>query len=438
MCDPLLRTESRPTSVPFVTIYHVLQLLSAVINFKNMRVSFSSLESFQQCPQKYKFSEIDRIRVPKSAEQVFGSAVHNALKYFHGSSPSLPTIEELVNYFKAVWSKSEAAPWKTPEEEKSWLDQGVALLEKYYAQNAPREFNIVDLETRFEAPLRDDEGESHALTGIIDRIDKLEDGSWEIIDYKTTKRMPAQRDVDSSLQLSIYLLGVTARWPNLKIPQIKLSLYFLKHGEKLTAAADENRLPATRRKVLEMLADIQKRRAKNDFPAIPTALCGWCGYQKLCPMWKHKYNKSEIRNPKSETDIEEVIKEFFELKEQTDRADGRMAELKGAINAYCDETGLERVFGDAGYITRTLQQRFSYDEGRLKEILSGQGLWESVLAFDSKKLDKMAKSLPRSVREEIEKTKTLKTEFKTLKAVPKKSPAGREADETENKTEQTV
>ena len=380
-----------------------------------MRISFSSLEAFQQCPQKYKFSEIDRIRVPKSPETVFGSAVHNALKYFHGSSPALPTIEELVNYFKIVWPKADVAPWKTPEEEKIWFEQGVALLEKYYAKNAPREFNIVDLETRFEAPLQDQNGENHTLTGIIDRIDKLEDGSWEIIDYKTSKRMPAQRDVDSSLQLSIYLLGVTARWPNLKIPQIKLSLYFLKHGEKLTAAADENRLESTRHKVLEILSDIQARTAKNDFPAMPSALCDWCGYQKLCPMWKHKFNKAEI--PKTEINIEEAVREFFELKEQTDRANGRMAELKGIINEYCDQTGLERVFGDAGYITRTLQQRFSYDEGRLKEILASRGLWENVLALDSKKLANLAKSLPHSVREEIEKAKTLKTEFKILKAV---------------------
>lgn len=391
-----------------------------------MRISFSSLEVFQQCPQKYKFSEIDRIRVPKSPEAVFGSAVHNALKYFHSSSPGLPTIEELINYFKIIWPKADVVPWKTPEEEKIWFDQGVALLEKYYAQNAPREFNIVDLETRFEAPLLDDKGENHTLTGIIDRIDKLEDGSWEIIDYKTTKRIPAQREVDSSLQLSIYLLGVTARWPNLKIPRIKLSLYFLKHGEKLTAAADENRLEVTKRKVLEMLADIQARQVKNDFPPIPSALCDWCGYQKICPMWKHKYNKSEIQNPKSETNIEEVIKEFFELKNQTDCANNRIAELKNIINAYCDQTGLERVFGDAGYITRILQQRFSYDIKRLKEILSAQGLWENVLTIDAKKLAKIEKSLPYSVREEIKKSKILEKEFKILKAVNSRNNADTE------------
>lgn len=386
-----------------------------------MRISFSALESFQQCPQKYKFSNIDRIRVPKSPEQVFGSAVHNALKYFHGSSPTLPTIEELVNYFKIVWPRTDIVQWRTPEEEKAWLSQGVDILEKYYAQNAPREFSVVDLETRFEAPLTDKSGENHTLAGIIDRIDKLEDGSWEIIDYKTTKRMPAQRDVDSSLQLSIYLMGVTARWPNLKIPQVKLSLYFLKHGEKLTAAMDENRLESTRRKVLELLAGIQARMEKNDFPAIPSALCDWCGYQSRCPMWKHKFNKSEI--PKTEINIEETVREFFELKNQADQAAGRLAELKDAINAYCDQTGLERVFNnDGSYVTRTLQQRFSYDMERLKEILAAQGLWESVLTIDSAKLTKITKSLPYSVQEEIKKSKIPEKEFKVLKAVSKKNP----------------
>ena len=55
------------------------------------------------------------------------------------------------------------------------------------------------------------------------------------IDYKTGKRMPSQDALNRNLQLSLYSLGLQNRWPHLKPEDIKLSLYFLKHGEKLTA-----------------------------------------------------------------------------------------------------------------------------------------------------------------------------------------------------------
>ncbi|TSA57417.1 PD-(D/E)XK nuclease family protein, partial [bacterium] len=38
-----------------------------------MRISYSSLENFKQCPLKYKFSQIDKIKEPKSKEAIFGT-----------------------------------------------------------------------------------------------------------------------------------------------------------------------------------------------------------------------------------------------------------------------------------------------------------------------------------------------------------------------------
>ncbi|MEK7133318.1 MAG: PD-(D/E)XK nuclease family protein, partial [Patescibacteria group bacterium] len=176
-----------------------------------MRASFSALDTYKTCPLKYKYQEIDKIRVPKSKEAVFGTIIHSALKFMFKRDPLYPALDEVVNFFSEKWQeqKKEKIEW-SEEEQDAYYQDGLDLLKKFYAKNQPWNFNVVDLETRFETPL-----ETHVLTGIIDRIDKPAEDVYEIIDYKTARRMPSQEELDRNLQMSIYHLGLIRRWPHL-------------------------------------------------------------------------------------------------------------------------------------------------------------------------------------------------------------------------------
>lgn len=197
-----------------------------------MRTSYSSLSTYQQCPLKYKFQEIDRIRVPKGLEAIFGNIVHNCLKFMFEHTPLYPTLDEIINRFSNLWQDKEL-PEIRPEEEKAYYEDGISILKNFYRLNRPWNFDVLDLESRFEVLIPDpNTQENHILAGIIDRIDKISDGNFEIIDYKTSRRMPAQDTLDKDLQMSIYHLGILKRWPHFKPENIKLSLYFLKHRRK--------------------------------------------------------------------------------------------------------------------------------------------------------------------------------------------------------------
>ena len=207
-----------------------------------MRTSYSAIDTYRQCPQRYEFQEIQRLRAPKSREAIFGTLVHQTLKFMFEKNPLYPTLDEVVGYFREKWperetflAESKADPSKRPWtdfEEKTYQEEGIRMLKKFYEKNAPWNYLVVDLESRFEVTLADEKtGEIHILAGIIDRIDKLPDDSYEIIDYKTGKRMPSQEALNRDLQLSLYSLGLQKRWPHLSGEDIKLSLYFLKHGE---------------------------------------------------------------------------------------------------------------------------------------------------------------------------------------------------------------
>lgn len=388
-----------------------------------MRISYSALNTYQTCPLKFKFQELDKIRTPKGIEAIFGSTIHSALKYMFERNPLYPTQDEVFDFFRNKWeTQKDSMKDMDPDTEKIFYNEGLNLLKRFYKANPPWNFNVVDLESRFEVEIEDPvTKEKHTLAGIVDRIDKgQDDGIYEIIDYKTAKRMPSQDSTDSDLQMSIYHLGLIKRWPHLLPENIKLSLYFLKHGEKISTTRSNKQLENTKKLILNKINEIEEKKKTNDFPPIPNALCDWCGYKQLCPMFKHLYSKAEAQGVISEDEIKNVVAEYFELKDQNSKNTNRLDELKDIIYGFMNEQKIERVFGDVGYITKKLQERFSYDPEQIKEILEPIGKWEEILSADEKMLEELLPTLPEEIKTKISALRKSK-QFSTLTVSKKKN-----------------
>ncbi len=371
-----------------------------------MRISYSALEAYRTCPLKYKFQEIDRIKTPKSKEAVFGTVLHSTLKFIHTPGIISPTLEQALDYFSRNWNSDV---FDQEVEERAAFSQGVQIIQDYYKKNNPANFNIVDLESRFAIELDPEEkNNNHIISGVIDRIDKTENG-WEIIDYKTAKKMPTQEKVDNDLQLSVYLKAFLRRYPKEieNIDKIKVSLYYLKHGVKLTATRTLEQLKKTDELFLETIKKIEEGK----FEAQVNPLCDWCGFQNLCPMWKHKFK--DQRKIDSE-EVNTAIKEYIDNKNQIASLKTKLEELQDKISQYMDQEGVERVFGENGLIARTLRKTYKYDENKIKEILAPLGKWENVVKVDGIALKNIMPVLPMEAREEIDRAKIVDKQSKSF------------------------
>lgn len=374
-----------------------------------MRTSYSALNVYNQCPLKYKFQEIDKIKTSKSRDMVFGTIIHGALKFFHQAGKfAAPALPEVIAYFESRW-KEEI--FGAEFEGQSLFAEGKAILEKYYKDNADKKASPIALELHFEAPVGD-----HIIAGNIDRIDKAEDSSFEIIDYKTSRRLPSQEAVDGDLQLAIYQMGFLKRWPQIDSP-IKLSLYFLQHGIKLSSRRKPEDVEETKEKILLYIGQIEKAIKENDFKPLPGPLCDWCEHQKLCPMFCHKFKKNQTQE---DIDIQKVMREYFKAKEIEQENAKTVAELKEKINQYCDKEKVERVFSDSGIsIVRSAQQRFGCDWNVVSEVLKSAGKWEDVFEPSDAKLKKILPSLKTEDFRKIEETRKVESEFKVLRVEKK-------------------
>jgi len=370
-----------------------------------MRISYSSLDNYQNCPLKYKFKEIDHIKEPKSKEAVFGSVLHDTMKFIHTPGILSPTLDQAMEHYSNIWNP---AVFENPDEERAAFSQGVKIIQDYMKKNNPADFNVANLESRFQIEIKDDKNDSHIISGIIDRIDKTEDG-WEIIDYKTTKKMPSQEKVDNDLQLSVYLKGFLSRYPKEieNLDKIKVSLYYLKHGVKLSAERTIEQLQKGEQTFLDTIKLIEAGK----FEPIVSPLCDWCGFQNRCPMWKHKFK--ELRKIDTE-EVNAKISEYIELKSAINITKERLGKIQEDIMNYLDQEGVERVFGENGIIARTLRKTYKYDDKKIKELLEPLDKWKEVVKIDGIALKNIMGVLPIEIRQEIEKAKVVDKETKSL------------------------
>lgn len=359
-----------------------------------MRLSYSGIDTYRTCGLKYKFREIDKLPEPKSKEAVFGTLVHSTMKFIHDPALLSPTLEQALDHFSKNWNSDI---WSDELEERTAFTQGVEMLQRYYHDNRPNEARVIALESRFGIEIDGGNGSKHVLSGIIDRIDKTDEG-YEIIDYKTARKMPSQDKVDTDLQLTIYLRAFLERYPAEKnnLDKITVSLYFLKHGVKLSSKRTLADLTALDTTVLEAVRDIEAKK----FDPILSPLCDWCGFQKHCPLWKHKF-KTETK-PLEKSEGEQAVEEFLNLRAKMGEDKKRLAELQATIMQYMEQEGVERLFGTTGIIGKTVRTSYSYDETKLRELLMPLGEWENVVKVDGVALKTVLAALPANVRKQAE------------------------------------
>jgi putative RecB family exonuclease len=222
-------------------------------------------------------------------------------------------------------------------------------------------------------------------------MDRIPGGGYEIIDYKTSRRLPPKAVVESDLQLSLYYLAAKEVWG---VEPERLTMYYLLPGQRMTTfrtAADADEL---RRRI----ATVAERIDAGKFEPRQNPLCDWCDFRPLCPLFRHKYERQGGDPTPRMTGI---VDEWIGLKLRGREVYRRLDELGALVNAFCEEHGYRRLYGsDGSAIDRRPQHITALDPDRVRAILEPLGLWDGVISVDPKKLSDLIES--RSLRPDVE------------------------------------
>ncbi|HEY3210027.1 MAG TPA: PD-(D/E)XK nuclease family protein [Actinomycetota bacterium] len=352
-----------------------------------MRLSYSSISTYETCPAKYRFQYEEKLPTTTSPALAFGDALHRTLHRFHDRPvPLAPSVEELHEMLDAEWVDDG---YRDPGEEALYREHARQVLADYHRANAGSFRIPAALEFRFTVEI-----EGVQLSGVIDRMDRIPGGGYEIVDYKTSRRLPPKAVVDRDLQLSLYYMAAKEIWG---IEPERLTLYYLLPGERMTTF----RTPADADDLRRRIATVAERIAAGKFEPRANPLCDWCDFQRVCPLYRHKF---ERENGDPAPRMTELVDEWIALKREDWERYRRLEELRGLINGFCEEHGYRRLYGSEGTaIDRRPVHVTAPDAERIRLILEPLGLWEQVIAVDPKKLSELieTRSLPPAVEDAL-------------------------------------
>ncbi|MFH0857851.1 MAG: ATP-dependent DNA helicase [Candidatus Magasanikbacteria bacterium] len=257
--------------------------------------SFSQIKAYETCPYQYKLSHLLKIPTRGNGSFSFGSTMHNTLHEFYKkvqelnnvkqatlfgglventgvqSNVKVPSLGELYDMYDRNWIEDW---YRDKREREDYYKKGKDILKIFYASEDGHWTIPVTLEGWFKIKV----GE-YLVHGRIDRIDKLEDGTLQIIDYKTgtTKEKLVGEEKD---QLLIYQIAASTLKEYRNIGEVsKLTFHYLNDNVETSFFGTNKELEKLQEKMLEIISGIQKK----DFTATPSQFaCQHCDFRDIC------------------------------------------------------------------------------------------------------------------------------------------------------------
>jgi DNA helicase-2/ATP-dependent DNA helicase PcrA len=234
-------------------------------------LSATDIDTYRTCPLKYKFARVFRIPQEPTLHQRFGILVHQVLERYHaaGRDSAPGGLPELLGLLETGWRRGG---FGDSEEERQLRGKAASALTRYHERFRSEEAEPVWFERQFTFKLG-----PHLLRGRVDRVDRLPDGEYELIDYKTGRPKSAAQ-LTEDVQLSLYAVGAREAW---RLEASRQAYYYLLDDQKVEVPADNgDRAEWVQEVAMEVAAGI----LSQGFEPTPSfAACSICDYRLACP-----------------------------------------------------------------------------------------------------------------------------------------------------------
>jgi len=356
---------------------------------------------------------VEKIKSTRGNIEAFmGSRVHETFeklykdKMFH----KVCELEELLDFYNQRWEKEMDDSIFVVKEEYSpenYRRMGEEYIKSYYEKYKPfDDGKTIALEKMVILPL---DGTPYKLKGIIDRLSER-DGVYEIHDYKTSLTLPTKEEVENDRQLSLYALAVKDMYDD--ADDIELIWHYVAFNKELRIKKDDEALQKIKEDTIKKIIEIEKAIEEDDFYPRKSALCPYCEYQEICPLFKHKHVVDKL--PPEEARWEDghaLVNRYWEVESKIKELEKIKEELKEKIVQYALRNKVQYVYGSEKIANVKIYENPWFPESKdprreeMEELLKKEGIYRNFTRLDTIALSNAYKNdeLPPVIKEKLEK-----------------------------------
>lgn len=294
--------------------------------FINRHLSFSRLQRYEQCPLAFRLHYIDKLESEPGVELRFGKAVHWVLEQLVGehaidrrNEPLSP--EHALDLWQVAWTNEGLTGV-------GLFGEGSEILKSFCRTEGvvdPR--NVLAVEQPFEIAIG-----RFRVVGAIDRVDRIDDQTIRVRDYKSNRIVFTRDEVAESLQLSIYHLAAQQLFPWARA--IELQYDMVRHDIKLRTSRTLEQLEAAQRYVIAVGEQTENAR---EYPARPNPNCVYCDHKKQCSAYADALAGKRTTIAIDHNDLEAVAREREEVARIAKIAYARKGELEEVLRVHLEQ-----------------------------------------------------------------------------------------------------
>lgn len=308
--------------------------------------SYSKMSLYEECPLKYKFKYIDKIKEEPKYYFTFGHSIHHALEFLYAvKAPPFPAISEVLEEYKKEWNLKSYLErgYREPGRAEEDFKKGMEMLKAYYRHH----------DGRFRLPFlleysTDVEVDGITVRIIADKIEYLGKGELALVDYKTgkdAKRQPDQLHMYQKIcELDPRLRERVHEVYGEKVPSLKVKQMLYYHVPTLKEyafdRAEDSEINVFWDRALGVAGNIRSSRFD---PTPGERACSWCDYKKLCPHYGGAVSASRRDVPPAaaaQSPAGELVDRYGRLREKLDELTAQAEDLKAQIISVSEGAGL--------------------------------------------------------------------------------------------------
>ena len=276
-----------------------------------MEVAFhqSTVKSYLSCPRSFKYRYHDQIQ-PKwrGSAAVHGTVLHRMIERLHSGGWNLDaeTVYQMTLADEEAYGQDCELPifWKGGRDEQiaKLTEEAVEMIEGYRDKDYNREATVALAEAKFMLKLG-----RNVYAGTIDQLRDNGDGTYTLVDFKTSQFQPDPGFLDVDYQMGLYAYALwkgvftlpDGSMKMMQIPPEKLTIIWYHLRDHLRykratnghAVGEEKGDPLrytsrTREQLAELkrdLSDVASSIKRGVFPRNPDQQrCGWCAFSEMC------------------------------------------------------------------------------------------------------------------------------------------------------------